>query len=249
MPNLSSIPIRPYQPLWAYHHYYDNLPITDIETQLYVINNQTDLNDIAIESSIGTAGSLAARLAASLQDNGNLITSAVDAAEHSISAHIDVGGYVRMLLTERSKLAGISSGATNLHISIPSDSPIPIWPDNVSTTLNLLNSSTISWRYQNGGLYADSTYTNWLTSGRIYNATPVGSVTNFTTPLAVTYNAGSLRVYINGLRLNTASAIGGYMYSEDTSNETNGVITTGAFFLNTALGSNVIYIDFDRPLS
>ena len=254
MPNISSIPVREYQPNWDYNYYYDNIPIGDIETQLSVINNQVDLNRNAISDSVGTAGSLAARLNVSLNDDGSLSATAVNNTNHNIADHSADPNNVYVLMTylEQAKLAGIPANANQLHIAMPSDAQI--WPDNVGTTLQLQNSDTITWRYEDGtgsdpqGLYADDIVANWVANGIWYNVPITGSGTNFTTPSHVSYISGTLRVYINGLRIgnNILYPVNGYYFTEGVA--TDGVVLGGDFELNTSL-SGVMYIDFNRPFS
>jgi hypothetical protein len=238
------MPITKYQPLWAYHHYYDNLPIEDIEDQIFVVNAQVDLNQLALEDSVGTAGSLANRLNQSLEEDGSLKPTAIDDALHSIAEHLDEGGYVRMTDTERSKLSLVESEATNLSVTIETISTTLTWPT-VGNVLRLADSDTIMWRIESGEVYAD---TAWAISVMVlpsYNITPilVSGYTYKTTSVNTPYKSGTLRVYINGLRLNTTELIGGYKYTETSP-------TLGTFTLNKALGtSDVLRIDFDQPLT
>jgi len=238
------MPITKYQPLWAYHHYYDNLPIEDIEDQIFVVNAQVDLNQLALENSVGTAGSLANRLNQSLEEDGSLKATAIDDALHSIAEHLDEGSYVRMTDTERSKLSLVQSEATNLSITVETISTTLTWPT-VGNVLRLADSDTIMWRIESGEVYAD---TAWAISVMVlpsYNITPilVSGYTYKTTSVNTPYKSGTLRVYINGLRLNTTTLVGGFKYTETSP-------TLGTFTLNKAIsGSDVLRIDFDQPLS
>ena len=265
--------LRLYQPLWPYNHYYDNLPIEDLANQLFVVNTQASLTEQALESSIGSAGTLAARLAVALEDNGSLRASAVDGAivdgtsdtGHNIAMHqdgVDGGGtaYVRMLYNERATLENIVSGSTKLPLNISVYSPVlgTPTPVPVGTGLTIGNSDTITWSLSETNIAtANAAYTFWLTGGKIYNATPSGSGTSFTTPSSLPYISGSLRVYINGIRINPIGAaaitIGGssYTYTEGATNDTRGyyVVTAGDFVLSNSVASNtMLAIDFDRPL-
>lgn len=244
MPNLP--PIQKYAALQPYHHYYDNLPIEDIEDQIFRVNAQVDLTANAVEESIGNVGSLAVRLNVSLEDNGDLKTSAIDSALHSIAEHTDGDGYVRMTDDERSKLTLIDSEATNLMIEIESISTTMTWP-NVDQTFSLANSDTIAWRYDSNRVYADTTFAKSLITIPSYDIKPIpiSSDTVFkTTSVNTEYKAGTLRVYINGLRLTKSpKTIGGFSYTETNP-------TIGTFTLNKPIVSgDIIRIDFDQPIS
>jgi hypothetical protein len=244
MPNIAGMPITKYQPLWAYHHYYDNLPIEDIEDQLFVVNAQVDLNEGALADSIGSAGSLANRLNQSLEEDGSLKTTAIDDALHSIAEHLDAGGYVRMTDVEQSKLNLIDSEATNLSIAVETVSTTLIWPT-VGQIFKLVDSDTVTWRVEDAEVYADTAWAKSLVVLPSYNITPVlvSGYVYKTTSVNTPYKAGSLRVYINGLRLNTTANVGGYKYTETSP-------TLGTFTLNKALGSGDVFrIDFDQPLT
>lgn len=246
MPNIAGMPITKYQPLWPYHHYYDNLPIEDIEDQIFVVNAQVDLNEEAIEGSIGTAGTLANRLSQSLEDDGSIKATAIDDALHSIAEHLDDDGYVRMTDTERSKLNLIQSEATNVSVAVEGVSTTYVWPA-IHNTLKLVDSDTITWRVELDGeeVYADTAWSKSLVVLPSYNIKPiqVSGATYKTTSVNTAYKSGSLRVYINGLRLNLTELIGGYKYTETDP-------TTGTFTLNKSLGSSdIMRIDFDQPTS
>lgn len=245
MPNLDSVPITKYQPLHPYHHFFDNLPIEDIETQIFVVNSQVDNNQNQIENSIGSTGSLAGRLNKSLEDSGALKATAIDDALHSIGEHLDAGGFVRMTDAEQAKLSLVDSSATNLSIELDTISTTLVWPD-VSTTFRLADSDTIEWRIDSGQVFADTTFAKSLITIPSYDITPIstGGVNYKTTSVSTAYKAGTLRVYINGLRLTeTGPTIGGFYYAETTP-------ASGTFALNKVVdGSDILRIDFDQPIS
>lgn len=245
MPNLDSVPITKYQPLHAYHHYFDNLPINDIEDQIFLVNAQVDLNQNQLEDSIGNTGTLANRLNKSLNSNGSLKLTAIDDALHNISEHLDGGGYVRMTDSERSKLSLIDSEATNLSIQVQTISTTLTWPT-VANTITLADSDTIAWRINSGEVYADTTFAKSLITTPSYDMKPVpvsGDQVFKTTSVGTAYKEGTLRVYINGLRLSTSATIGGFYYTETTP-------SSGIFTLNKAIASSdILRIDFDQPLS
>lgn len=245
MPNLDSVPVTKYQPLHPYHHYFDNLPIESIETQLFLINAQVDSNHSALQSSIGNVGSLANRLNKSLEQNGNLKATAIDAALHSVSEHLDSGGFVRMTDAERSKLSLIESEATNVSVKVITVDNEYTWPD-VSDTLSFKDSDTVAWRVEGSDIFADTTFSKTVITIPSYDVTPVslGGTNYKTTSSNTPFKSTTLRVYINGIRLTKSpTTINGYYYAEIDP-------TVGTFMLNTTLESgDVIRIDFDRPIS
>lgn len=243
MPNLDGSPITKYQPNHPYHHYFDNLPINDIEKQIFLVNAQVDINQTAIEGALGSTGSLASRLNKSLEDDGALKSTAIDTAAHKISSHADEGGFVKMTDAERAKLSLIENNSNNLSIQIEV-SPTPLtWPD-VSDTLTVSNSDSITWRYDSGNIYADTTFAVSLITNPSYDITPVSvSSTLYKTSSSNTeYKSGTLRVYINGLRIPKSGTIESFSYTETNP-------ATGQFTLNQALSlGDVIRIDFDQPI-
>lgn len=246
MPNISLVPVPHFSPLSPYHFTTDNLPIEGLETQIYLVNSQVDINQNDIEGSIGTAGTLANRLNQSLEESGDLKAAAIDEALHSIAEHADEGGFVRMTDAERTKLSSIEDESTKLNISLESISSTLLWPE-IDDTFSLYDSDTIAWRYAGGNVYADTTFSKSLITTKNYNVNPVnvsGNINFKTSSINTAYVAGSLRVYVNGLRLcKNSTPIGGFYFTEDDP-------TIGTFDLNTALESgDVIRIDFDQPLS
>ncbi len=267
MPLIENIPIREYQPNDPYHHVADNEPIQDLSAQISLINFQVENDRKILTDSIGTQGTLAARLAVSLNNDGTLKTVAIDNALHSIAQHLDSGGYVRMTDTERSKLSTIASGATNLTVTIETISTIPEY---TSGTVTFKPSDSVTWRVSGANVYADVTFPVTARHQHFYNIPPVHVNTStpdyknyYTTSVFTAYKQDSLRVFINGVRI----AKTGYpvvwvpryngttltwfqtSFLEDTASAVSGVITSGKFVLNTAITSaDKIYIDFEIAL-
>lgn len=254
MPGIENVPVPSYQPLDPYHHIIDNLPIIGLVDRLNLVNNQVDNNTAILAESIGTQGTLANRLAQSINDDGSLKTVAIDNALHSIAEHIDTAGFVRMTLDERSKLSFISPNATSLAINISTISGIIPFVDE---TLDIGGSDTITWRYDGVRVVAETNFPASVRHNHYYGLIPVTSdYENFTTTsLNTEYREGSLRVYVNGVRLNQYEDV--YVpfdhpdvtwslmsYTEGTA--TSGVVTGGDFTLSSAISSSdSIVIDFD----
>lgn len=270
MPNLN--PVRQYQPLDPYHHIADNGPIIDLENNISRVNDVVEVHDEIITSAIGTQGTLANRLNQSLNDDGSLKTTAVDNADHSIASHTDGNGFVRMTDSERDKLGNITTDATNLKIEVDCPSTTVLYDNG---TLVLKGSDSINWRTDSGGVYADVTFPLTSRHRHYYDVkpTPVNSLTPdyqtyYTTSVATPYAVGSLRVYVNGIRIShedndispppdskfprisSGTSWVSLNYTEDTGNITAGMVTTGLFTLsNPILSTDRIVIDFDILLN
>jgi len=267
MPNLQ--PVREYQPLDPYHHVVDNGPIQDIKLNLELISTVLDTATSSLADAIGTQPSLAARLDQSLNPDGTLKTTAVDNAQHSIEQHTDTATYVRMLKSERDKLTGVASGATNLSVTIDSEAV-----EFDSGTVTFQDSDSVEWRVEIDGVYADVTFPLTSRHRHYYDKKPAHQ--NPTTPdyqnyktttIATPYMEGSLRVFVNGVRISKLDLDAGapadnkfprhsgssttwhsLNYQEDTA--TSGIVTTGKFALSVPiLSTDRITIDFDQSLA
>lgn len=245
MPEIELIPLNKYQPLDPYHHEFDNLPVDALATRLSLVNLQVDNDADILRESIGTAGTLSNRLNQSINANGSLKTTAIDDAIHSVAEHTDTNTYVRMLKTERDKLSLVDAEATNLSVEVETISTTEEYPD-AANTISIGPSPTITWRLDGAVLKADTVAPLSNHHIHLYDIEPVTTDDlNFTTTTVSTpYTSGSLRVYVNGLRLIVGGpAIGGFYFTETTP-------TSGTFKLNTALGSSdIIRIDFNQPLT
>lgn len=262
------IPVRKYQPNDPYHHVADNGPIIDLEDNISMLNQVVEVHADILESAIGTRGTLANRLNQSIDEDGNLTTEAVDLALHSIAEHTDGDGFVRMTDSERAKLAAVAVEATDLQIEVECPSTTAIYDSGVMT---LLPSDSITWRVDEDGVYADVTFPLTSRHRHYYDVKPTHEdtmdpdyQTYYTTTVATPYAAGSLRVYVNGVRISHLDEDVGapddvqfprdggatwvsLNYEED--NITSGVVTTGLFTLSAAIEStDRITIDFDIVL-
>lgn len=295
MPQLELIPVRLFEPTDPYNNQVDNVPLQALIDRILLVNNQVDFDANVLASAQGTQGTLANRLAQSINDDGSLKKSAIDAAQHNIAEHLDgsvtVNGtpisYVRMLKDERAKLAEIASGANKLEVRVTLNTVAPstLPPSQISVIsvseieylegeLKLHPSDSIYWDVDASGvLSAHTTFPSTVRHIHYYDFVPVHQ--NTTSPdyknYAVTstntpYKEGSLRVFINGIRLTKLSnvtpgkasrgnyvptAFSGssptwltYTYSEDTAED--GIINSGKFSLSSAItSSDVITVDFD----
>lgn len=243
MPEIDLVNVVKYDPAFPYHYNYDNLPIEGLITRIMLLNSQVDNDANAIRNAIGTAGTLSNRLNQSLEDDGSLKTSAVDATLHSIEEHIDTNDFVRMTIDERSKLSLIEDEATDLSVSVQLISTIVDYPS-FDNTFQLGPSPTITWRLDGTQIVADTVIPISQQQLHIYDVEPVTSDNiNFTTTSVNTpYTSGTLRIYINGLRITEGGdPIGGFYFNEVDPD-------TGTFSLNAALSGDIIRIDFNQPI-
>lgn len=255
MPNIPSIPI--YDPNSVYNHVVDSYPITVANDVITAINNQVDNNTSDISASIGNQGSLANRLNQSLEEDGGLKSEAVDNCLHLISEHTDGNGYVRMELTERAKLSFISEEATAIKIKINTISGIIPFVDE---TLNIEPSDTIVWQYDASvqKISANVSFPSTSVHRHYYGLVPVTEdyVSFLVTSTATAYIEGSLRVYVNGVRLNQdhevdvvidGETVGLFFLEGDA---TDGVVSGGDFILNEEIAEDTsIVVDFDILLT
>jgi len=170
--------------------------------------------------------------------------------------------FVRMLDVERNKLTNIQADATKLTVEFP-DATAAIFGD-TNPTLIVSDSPSIAWTWDGSSISAGvvGSFTN--PHGHYYNLVPynpsVDYQTYFTNNVSTPFVEGSLRVYVNGIRLpeydsmNTIYAyvptFSGGSPSSWSQNYFTPDYTSGTFDLYVPITSNdVIVIDFDIDLS
>jgi hypothetical protein len=256
MPRIELIDVPLFGPNDPYHFEYDNIPLKNILRRQILINLSLDELVGQQRDAIGTQGSLANRLNQSINADGTLKVEAINSAEHSIESHTDSDIYVRMLRAESDKLTLISDNATDFSCEIIAEgSDDPVVFD--SGVLRIIASESITWEITDtNNLKAHLGFPLESAHQHYYDITPENASTS--DPDFINYKvnssstpfiSGSLKVYVNGLRL-TASAsiyIPGHLvndpwtlltYTEDSSN--------GIFQLSTALSEeDIIRIDYD----
>ncbi len=239
----------------------DNRPILGILDRIDAVNAQVDNNTANLYSAAGTAGALFNRLNQSIEPNGDLKVAAIDLANHSIEAHIDTPDFVRMTSLERAKLSLITPEATSLNVLVSTISGSILF-DN--STLQLGGSDTIQWVYQGGRVTAQTDFPASVRHVHYYGLVPVDQ--NIITPnaqdfyvtsIATPYQEGSLRVFVNGVRLDPNGPV--YVpkgmpgtvtyvaltYTEDAA--TSGIVTSGGFSLSVPLPSGMsMIVDFNQ---
>jgi hypothetical protein len=283
MVDLSKIPVPEYQPNQPYHWEYDNLPIKNLVLRDELINNELENASQILRNGAGTQGNMANRIDQSIDSDGNLKPIAIDQALHSIAEHTDASkdvdgselsyiqntlgfnsitnpiSFVRMLEAERSKLNLIADEATNIDFNVQSPSSI------VSITegsISFQPSDTITWDItapatpsQPFVIKPNLSIGTTFAHTHYYDLEPITvdyqnySVTSVNTP----YIQGSLRVFVNGVRINSDYLI--YCPSSNptmswTLNKFTPNHTGGTFALDNDLSSqDIIRIDFDISLT
>jgi hypothetical protein len=228
LPSIELVDVPLYQANQPYNHVEDNIPIQGLIDRILLVNNQVDIDATTLRDAIGSVGSLAARLAASLNDDGSLKANAVDNTAHNIAEHSDgvivisdiSYSYVRMTAEERSKLALVSDDATNLTLKVEITGGTPSNISNLSVVdidevvfqggqIALRGSDAITWRLDvDGALIADTTFPAAARHRHYYDVTPTHQ--NALSPdyqsykVAYPYKEASMRVFVNGVRLSTS---------------------------------------------
>ena len=276
MPYLDLIPKALYEPMQPYYVDFDNMPLKNIMLRISLVNSAVDTNTAVLRESIGNTGSLANRLAESLDDDGSLLVEAVDATLHNIGSHEDGQGlndsdvltdYVRMELVERAKLDDIAIGATSLKLMFIETETISGTTSDIlfdSNTLEIIPSSTITWKVTgeegHQQVQAHMSFPPEIAHQHYYDMTPVNDdlgspdyQTFKVTSLATPYLDGTLKVYVNGMRLSETMEIyvpraGGpedpWQYLSFTPDA-----SSGKFQLSQAVAaSDTIRVDFDTAI-
>lgn len=271
MPRIDLMPDVLYEAMQPYNSEYDNLPLKQLLARQQLINFAVDNNAEILRESIGTAGTLSNRLAQSIDDDGSLKSSAIDDAEHNIGQHADGAGsytdpdtlvtstvnFVRMLESERDKLSLISSEATALALTVTVSSPSETTVNFEDATVELLPSDTIQWSLTAPNkIKAVTSFPSSAAHQHFYDQEPdpQGGADYQVNTLATPFVDGTLRVYVNGIRLSSADQVyvpphtgpdGTWLATSFTP-----VPASGTFSLNRTLNaSDVIRIDYDRLYS
>lgn len=260
MPYLN--PVTEYQPLDPYYYLFDNIPIEGLVKRTDTLNQYVDANTLEIEAARGTAGSLALRLNTSLSDTGALIASSINDALHNIGYHIDGFGpdsveYVRMMMSEREKLGMIQDSANSLNVSVQTGISEVVVFDNGS--VEFVPSASCDWRViPPNKIQANLHFPLESAHRHYYGVVPVSvSLTpdyvNYLTGISQAFMNGSLRVYVNGVRLEEGvsipipsySGLGASVLNSYTS-DVNGL---GFSFTDPVTAYDVVRIDFDISLA
>lgn len=268
MPEVNLIPEVLYEPNQPYHYLYDNIPLKNILARINLINIQVDKNVEMLLGTAGSVGSLKNRLDESLNSDGSLKSSSVDSSLHNIAYHNDGEKdgveYVRMKKDERSKLSLIESEANFISVQVNDEGVLS------SGNIELRSSDTVSFELEapnvikaHSLLPPDSAHRHEYSivpahqnsSGSSSSSPDWKSFT--TTSLSTPYMEGSLRVYINGIRIepegtyvpvfSSSSTPDSWMLFSISSEDP----ALGSFVLNSSIPypGNSILIDFDTDFS
>lgn len=257
MPRIELITVPLYNPTDPYHFEFDNIPLKNILRRQNLINLSLDNVIEQIRDAIGTQGSMANRLNQSINADGSLKTDAIDEALHSVEEHEDTVDYVRMLRSESDKLALMADEATNTSLEIQLDEN----GDDVVTLDNgparLVPSNTVSWSIESPNkISANLAFPAEAAHRHYYDQEPVP--VDLTEPDYINYKVnsaatpfvdGTLRVYINGVRLSASTSIyvpGALVNDPWTLMTYTTDFENGTFALSTAISEeDVVRIDYD----
>lgn len=260
MPRIENTPVHLFGPEDPYHWAFDNLPLKNLMRRQNLINMALDDLIEINRNAIGTQGSVANRLNQSLDEDGTLKAEAVDETLHSIESHTDSDTYVRMLKAESDKLALIADEATNLMVEVPvGDDTTYVFEEGI---IKFEDSSSVTWDLTDSNkLKAHLAFPAESAHRHFYDQVPVlveeeivigGD--NYDAYFKVNSEAtpfidGSLRIYINGVRLtaNNSVYVPGYLVTDAwtlmtfASDAENGI-----FALSAAIAeSDIVTIDYD----
>lgn len=263
MPEINSIPEVLYEANQPYHHLYDNLPLKNILARIGMVNIQVDTNTDILRGAAGSVGSLNNRLDVSVEPNGELKTSAVDEAMHSIESHTDGDNYVRMSVAERNKLGLVLDGANMFRVEVEGlDGSFNSFPPVLENgVMRLVRSPSIFFEVSapnelaiHSNLPPDVAHRHHYDITPAYDNPSSPSFQNYkTSSLNTPFMEGTLRVYLNGTRL-TDQSIKVMNYASSSTSWTGTFVSSqnpeaGTFSLNRALHTNdVLRIDFDELL-
>lgn len=206
-----------YTSTMPYYWTYDNLPIDGLIQRDDIINEQVDANTAILEQAAGDAGTLPVRLNQSMDSLGNLTSLAVNTSLHNIGYHTDGKGpdnvsYVRMTQAERDKLATVATDATNFSVQIQTATgtggslnldSIVLFDQNY---LTFEPSPTVTWSVADGqkvtaNVVAQPDGHMHYDSVLPVPSTPTPDYRNYLTGTSDPFLSGSLKVYINGIRI------------------------------------------------
>jgi hypothetical protein len=251
MPHLNNIPEVLYDANQPYHYHYDNLPLRNILQRIDLVNIQVDTNTDILRGSGGSAGSLSERLEVSLEESGRLKKSAVDFCEHSIGAHADTNEFVRMTIEERARLASMDNSANKLYLDVAGSvfsSGTLVFEDSDTAYFDSPSSNRIR---VNVDFPLDTAHRHYYEVDPFLDIGSSSSSMNYkTTITGKPFAEGSLRVYVNGVRLSSSSMMPVAVW--DGSSWRNTYVASqnpvaGTFSLNRVLGgTEFIFIDFDE---
>lgn len=208
-----------------------------------------------MRDAIGTQNTVANRLNQSINADGSLKTAAIDETLHSIEEHADTDDYVRMTKAESDKLELIADEATDVTVTVDDGedetefaSGEVRFESSSSVAVEVIAPNVVKWNLAFDPAAAHQHY---------YGLTPVHS--NLTTPNYINYKvtssatafiSGSLRIFINGVRIFSDDEVyvpGAVVDDAWTLLKFTDVPASGTFALSAAISEeDIIRIDFDK---
>jgi hypothetical protein len=200
---------------------------------------------------------MANRLNQSIDEDGGLKTTAIDEALHDIEAHTDSATYVRMTAAQSAKLDLIADEATSLFLQVDNGTEYEF----TSGAVRFIPSSTVTFSIvEPNEIKFDMAFPVEAAHQHFYNATPVSA--NLVTPDYINYKVNapatpyvedSLRVYVNGVRLNPDQGVyaPGALITDDwtllsyTADYENGTFA----FSDAVAEADILSIDYDILLT
>lgn len=258
MPRIELIPEVLYSPNDPIHWEFDNLPLKAILRRQNLINSSLDNVLQELRDAIGTQGSVANRLNQSISEDGSLKTEAIDSALHSIEEHTDTADYVRMTKAQSDKLDEISDEATDVSLLVYTGPSVSV--EFLSGVIEIRPTTTITPSVESPNILKfDMNFPIEAAHQHYYGLVPVH--VNLITPDYIHYKAnsgatefveGSLRVFINGVRILSDAELyvpGAQVNDSWTLLSFEEDATNGLFTLSDPITEeDVIRIDFDIAL-
>ncbi len=245
MPRIELIDVPLHQPEDPYHYEFDNLPLKSLNTRMELINSALDNIVSQMRDAIGTQNTVANRLNQSIDADGNLKTSAIDEALHSIEEHEDTDDYVRMTSAERAKLEDISEGATDVTITngeTEFSSGTVIFSDSTSILIERVAPNTIKWN-----LAFDTAAAHQHHCG--LEPVSVTSTSYKVNSSSTPFIDGSLKIFVNGVRVFEDIEVyvpGALVDDPWTLLKFTSNAEAGTFVLSSSIGEDdIIRIDYD----
>lgn len=264
-----------------YHYDFDNKPIKSLAQRDKVLMGLISRVTKILKDAAGDLGDLSTRLNQSIDPLGNLKLSAIDESNHNIANHVDGRkeitdeelsyytslGYnitknpkfIRIVQEERDKLSRIEAEANNIKISVKQDSDDHIFENGI---VKIENSDTIECVLTtDNSLKFNSKFPVEVAHRHYYNVDPISNnYKDYIINGIPKFKEGSLRVYVNGFRIQgcssdcanknfssyptlyTGSAVWRSIYFVENSD-------TASFSLSTSLNpTDEIIVDYDITL-
>ena len=257
LPRIELVDVPLHDALDPYHFRFDNLPLQAMIVRQGIINDAVDINKQIMTESIGTQGTLANRLAQSIEDDGSLKIAAINSALHSIEEHADTVTYVRMTKSERDKLALIDDESNELTLRIEFDDAITT--DDIAFTSGeviIEDTSTVTWEVAapnklraNLGFPIAAAHQHYYDLKPVHVNTVTPDYLNYkVTTVSTVFVSGSLRIHVNGIRISEFEEV----FVPDAITDTQSLLkftptaASGTFVLSRAItDDDTIRIDFD----